>query len=230
MDKDTYRNKLVKEYHVIIDNFRATRRVIMDREAHQPTIQKQIAAAKREADAKLKVLIDGLNDTVSDAEKVGVAEMLKARRANAEDPKREGYVHINAQNAFDGLTDEQIIEKYPDYVKSLHPDDKPYQYAVDDLVRAKIRGKGNVEMLNHVIELHMPAHEKVAQAGIGQAKALRDTHGTIAGLIQNSLDRINEGGERVNLDVAETFDGLVEGHGKYKPAVELPDIKIHSED
>jgi hypothetical protein len=130
------------------------------------------------------------------------------------DPARVGYVQVNAQNAFDGLSAEQIIEKYPAYIETLHTDDKPFQWVIDDLVKAKVRGEGNAAMLNHVISQNMPAGEKVAQAQLAEVHDLRRVHSTLTGLMELTLTDVSEGYEKANLDVAETFDTLMSPRGE----------------
>ena len=214
MNKDTYRNKAVAEYYKIIDTFRAQRRIILDNEAHQPTINLKIANLKKESNTKLRTLIKGLEDTVADAKKVAQSERIKAMR-QANDTARAGYVQVNAANAFDGLTGDQIAEKYPDYVANMHPDDKPYRYVVDELVLNKARDEGTREMLKHQIWLNMSAREMVAAGQMDQAEALENSHKTLAGLMEMHLDDISKGWERQTFDVAETFDALIKPKGNH---------------
>jgi hypothetical protein len=207
LNKETYRNKAVSEYYRIADTYRAQRRIILDNEAHQPTINLKITNLKKDASSKLRTLIKGLEDTAKDAEKVAQAAHIKAMR-QGKDAARAGYVQINAVNAFDGLTGDEIAEKYPSYIASLHPDDKPYRWVIDELVLNKARDKGTEEVLKHLIWQNLSADEKIAAGQLEQAKDLDRCHKTITGLMEMDLEDIGRGGERPSFDVADTFDQL----------------------
>jgi hypothetical protein len=210
---DKYRSKAL-EFYRLTDELRAARRIILDNEMHQPTIAKKISNLTKDTETKLKTLLRELEALVSDEMQISAAEYEDSRR-EGKDTARAGYVQVNANLAFEGLSAEDIVEKYPDYIKNLHKEDKAYQWVIDDLVKAKIRGHGDAAVLNSVVDNHMPAAAKVKLAKLKQAQALADTNKTLAGLMQQTLQDVSKGAERADLDVAETFDELMSGHDKY---------------
>jgi len=217
---DEYRNTALKFYK-IIDELRATRRVIIDNEAHHPTITLKQQKAAELANKKLKALHEELTEIVA-FEKQEADRKLEEARREGKDPNRAGYVQINAGYAFDGLSDEAILEKYPEYVKNLHPDDKPYRYVVDDLVKAKVRAAGDAVMLEELISQNESAKEKVAAVGKARTDALSDSHKTLTGLMSGMIESVSKGERPAEHDIAETFDGLMGSHGKYQPVMYEP--------
>jgi len=210
-----YKSAALKFYK-IMDELRATRRVVLDNEAHIPTVELKHRNAAELAKKKLKSLREELTDIVVFKQQEA-DQNLEAARREGKDIARAGYVQINTGHAFDGLTDEEIVEKFPEYIKNLHQDDKPYKYVVEDLVRAKVRNPGDRAMLEEVINQNQSAKEKVAAAGKARVEALSDSHKTLTGLMEGMIESVSNGERPAEHDIAETFDGLMSSHGKYKP-------------
>lgn len=206
---DNYRSKSL-EFYKIIDELRASRHLVLDREAHQPTIQKQLKIAGDTALKKLNVLKRELAE-LADIEKQKAAIAFDRARRQGEDAARVSYVQTNAVNAFEGITGDELIEKYSAYVKNLHPDDQPYRWVVDDLVRARARDQGTAEMLEHVITKNYSVEEKVAEAGLSRMQILDNTHSTLTGLMEMMVESVAKGEKPAAHDIADTYDDLMQG-------------------